>query len=349
MTIDALSRGFTSVRALIPVLLLGCGSAERGYSLPVSADDDGGAGEFGGADANAAGALGAHIEQDQMTVTIVTVACAGDCAEVRAVATGGHPPYAFAWSDGVMTADREVCPTSHTTYDVKVTDTGSGGEFARAPATANASVTASALACTDGGAMEGGPPVAETGFHWVHWGNQTTGNPGGAATGTLLPAAGAITVTYAGEIYQPLLPVQPVDYFVPATTYTCATVGNPPLQADGLIIQQGGTPTTVDTLTFSQPVTDPVFAIMSLGNSQDGTACFYEFGAYGETFTILQQGMGEMAGPGTLMDVDGGLTGNDGDGLVQLKGTFSKIEWTDPIVGCEGFGVHGFTIGIAGP
>jgi hypothetical protein len=88
---------------------------------------------------------------------------------------------------------------------------------------------------------------------------------------------------------------------------------------------------------------------MSLGNSQDGTACFYEFGAYGESFTILQQGMGEMAGPGTLVDDDGGLTGNDGDGLVQLNGTFSTIQWTDPVVACEGFGDHGFTVGIGGP
>jgi hypothetical protein len=339
----------TIVAALLWGSMLGCGTGDHGYSLPVSDDDDGGGGgAFGGADASAAGPLGAHIEANQMTVTIVTVGCAGDCADVRAVATGGHPPYTFAWSDGVTSAAREVCPTSDTTYGVKVTDTGSGGEFARAPATANASVTATALDCADGGTTaDGGPSTPETGFHWVHWASQTLGTPG-SATGTLLPSSGAITVTYAGEVYQPLLPLQQVDYFVPATTYTSPTVGNPPTEADGLIVQQGGT-STVDTLTFSRPVTNPVFAIMSLGNSQDGTACFYEFGAYGETFTILQQGMGERAGPGTLVDVDGGLTGNDGDGLVQLNGTFSKIEWTDPIVGCEGFGVHGFTVGVAGP
>jgi hypothetical protein len=73
----------------------------------------------------------------------------------------------------------------------------------------------------------------------------------------------------------------------------------------------------------------------------------YEFGAYGESFTILQQGMGEMAGPGILTNVDGGLQGNDGDGLVQINGTFTTITWTDPYG--EGFGDHGFTVGAAGP
>jgi hypothetical protein len=112
------------------------------------------------------------------------------------------------------------------------------------------------------------------------------------------------------------------------------------LGADVLACPDAG-PTTVDTLTFSRPVTNPVFAIMSLGNSLLGANCIYAFGAFGETFTILQQGMGEMAGPGTLTNDDGGLRGDDGDGLVQLNGTFSSIKWTDGPAGCEGFGVHG--------
>jgi hypothetical protein len=332
---------------LLSALALGCGSMGHDYSLPVGSDD-GGSGGFLGEDSSAGGAFDAHIEQDHVTVTIVTVGCAGACAEVQAVATGGAPPYSFSWSDGSTSAARQVCPTADTHYDVTVSDTGRTGEFPQPPQAVKVPLTASVLACPDAGAgEEAGMP--ETGFHWVHWtSSQTTGNPG-SATGTLLPASGPITVKYTGEVYQPLLPTPPTDYFVPATTYTCATVGNKPTQADGLVLQQGGTP-TVDTLTFSRPVTNPVLAIMSLGNSQDGTTCSYQFGVYGESFTILQQGMGEMAGPGTLVeDANGGLTGNDGDGLVQLNGTFSTVKWTDPDVACEGFGDHGFTIGIAGP
>jgi hypothetical protein len=336
--------GTLAVAPLLTALMLGCGGAGHDYSLPVGFDDAGGG--FAGGDAGAAGALGAHIEENHVTVTFVTLSCAGDCADVQAVATGGVPPYSFSWNDGTTNPARHVCPSSSASYSVKVTDTGSGGELPRPPEVVDASLTANVLACGDAG-TDGGVTAPETGFHWVHWASQTVGNPG-AATGALLPASGTITVTYAGEVYQPFLPTQPMDYFLPATTYTSAAVGNPPTEDDGIILQQGGT-ATVNTLTFSQPVTNPVFAIMSLGNSQDGTACFYEFGAYGESFTILQQGMGVMAGPGTLVDADGGLTGNDGDGLVQLDGTFSTIKWTDPIVGCEGFGDHGFTVGIGGP
>jgi hypothetical protein len=323
----------------------GCGTASQEYVLPVSLDDGGGA-SFEGDDASTQVGLDARIEENHIAVTIVSVGCAGPCREVEAVVTGGHPPYTFSWSDGPTSAARTLCPTANTDYRVDVSDTGGTGEFPRPPATAAASVEASVLPCADAG-PDAAPPTAETGFHWVRWAQQTIGNPG-SATGTILPPSGAITVTYAGEIYQPLLPTQPTDYFLPLSTYTTASIGNPPLEADGLVLQAGGT-STVDTLTFSRPVTNPVFAIMSLGNSQDGTACFYEFGAFGESFTILQQGMGVMAGPGTLVDDDGGLTGNDGDGLVRMNGTFSTIRWTDPVVGCEGFGVHGFTVGIAGP
>ena len=100
----------------------------------------------------------------------------------------------------------------------------------------------------------------------------------------------------------------------------------------------------MDTLTFSSPVTNPVFAIVSLGNGIDNTTCVYDFGAYGERFLILQDGAGSMGGPGTLTDVDGGLTGTEGDGLMQLIGTFTTIRWTDPVA--ETSGGHAFTIGI---
>ena len=178
-----------------------------------------------------------------------------------------------------------------------------------------------------------------------------TGSPGSVA-GVLLPPSGAITVTYSGEVYAALLPglagtqtTTGTNYFTPASTYTCATVGNPPI-LPGIVMQQGGT-TQVDSLTFSRPVTNPVLAIMSLGNYEFGIQSRFEFGAYGESFTVLQQGMGSMAGPGTLADVDGGLQGNDGDGLVQINGTFTTIQWTDPVG--ESPGVHGLTVGIAGP
>jgi len=86
-----------------------------------------------------------------VAVKVITLSCAGDCAMVEAVGTGGLPPYSFKWDDGTTSATRQVCPTSSTSYDVKVTDTGTVGEVPRPAETAQASVTADLLSCPDGG------------------------------------------------------------------------------------------------------------------------------------------------------------------------------------------------------
>ncbi len=133
---------------------LGCGGGGNAYSLPVGSDDAGG-GSFLGDDAGSTGTFDAHIEENHITVTIVTLTCAGDCASVEAVATGGHPPYTFAWDDGSTSASRMVCPTSSTRYAVKVTDTGSSGELTRPAQTVQVPLTADVLACPDGGSAPG--------------------------------------------------------------------------------------------------------------------------------------------------------------------------------------------------
>jgi hypothetical protein len=111
--------------------------------------------------------LDAHIEQSHITVTIVTVSCSGPCADVVAVAAGGHAPYSFLWDDGSTSASRTVCPTSSTHYDVRVTDTGTSGELARPAQTVDVPLGAHVVACPDAGAADGGshdasPPVCTT-------------------------------------------------------------------------------------------------------------------------------------------------------------------------------------------
>jgi hypothetical protein len=321
--------------------------------LDVGSDDAGSS--FGGSgDAGGLGALDAYVEENKIVVTFVTLSCTESCAIVEAVGVGGHPPYTFQWNDGPTTATRQVCPTSSKSYSVEVTDTGTSGELARPAQTVQVPLEANVIACPDGGASDAG--VADAGvplepqgeFHWAHWTSVTLGTSGSVA-GVLLPPSGAITVTYSGEVYVAPLPGLPgtqttsgTNYFTPASTYTCATVGNPP-NLPGIVMQQGGT-TLVDSLVFSRPVTNPVLAIMSLGDYQTNAQSRLDFGAYGESFTILRQGMGSMAGPGTLSDVDGGLQGDDGDGLVQLNGTFTTLRWADPIG--EAPGQHGITVGI---
>jgi hypothetical protein len=114
---------------------------------------DGDAGEsFGPAiEGGGASTLAAHIEQNHVTVTFVTLSCAGLCADVEAVATGGNPPYSYAWEDGSTSAERHVCPSSSTSYLATVTDTAIPGELGRPAQSARAPLTANVLACPDGG------------------------------------------------------------------------------------------------------------------------------------------------------------------------------------------------------
>jgi hypothetical protein len=79
------------------------------------------------------------------------VACAGDCATVEAVATGGRAPYTFVWDDGSVSATRKVCPLANTDYFVKASDTATTGEFGRPSQTVKVPLGAEVLACTDGG------------------------------------------------------------------------------------------------------------------------------------------------------------------------------------------------------
>jgi hypothetical protein len=107
-------------------------------------------------------ALSAHIERDKLAISIVTLACAGDCADVVAVATGGNAPYAFTWDDGSTRPERRVCPTSNTTYSVSVTDTGfASAEFNSAAQTVVAPLTAEVLQCPDAGAANRGPAACD--------------------------------------------------------------------------------------------------------------------------------------------------------------------------------------------
>lgn len=78
------------------------------------------------------------------------------------------------------------------------------------------------------------------------------------------------------------------------------------------------------TISFSSPVTNPVMALISLGQPSVFTTYYFD-----QPFTILQDGPGWWGGPGTLLSVSGnGLQGIEGDGLVQFNGTFSQITWT---------------------
>lgn len=143
--------------AYVPLLVAACGSSGGAdYAVDVGTDDAGG-GSFGPVgEAGASANLAAHIEQNRITVTFVTLSCADRCADVVAVASGGHAPYTYSWADGPMGAARHVCPSSTTSYAVTVTDTGTTGELGRPAQTVRVPLTANVIACPDGGAGDGG-------------------------------------------------------------------------------------------------------------------------------------------------------------------------------------------------
>jgi hypothetical protein len=145
------------------VLIAACGTSA--HHSPDSQDsldggDDGGSFTSVGDASGAQGGFDAYVAQGKLAVKLVTLSCAGACATVQAVGTGGSPPYSYKWEDGSTGAVRQVCPKATTAYAVNVSDSGEHGEIPGPPQTAKASVTADVIACPDAGAVDAAPPVA---------------------------------------------------------------------------------------------------------------------------------------------------------------------------------------------
>ncbi len=173
---------------------------------------------------------------------------------------------------------------------------------------------------------------------WANWTSATAGNPGSAAGTITVSGSSPISITYNGEIFFAQTNGVGTDFYIPPNPYTSATVPNAPPDSD--IIALIGGNNTVNTLTFSEPVVNPVIAIVSLGDPSD--PIFYNFSA---PFTILSDGPGWWGGPGTLLTQPNNvLEGIEGDGTIQFNGTFSSISWTVP----DAENWHGFTVGIQG-
>lgn len=178
------------------------------------------------------------------------------------------------------------------------------------------------------------PRPAEAQGSWTDWTAATAGSPGTAA-GSLVFGGTDVFVTYVGEV----LGAQTAcgtNYWTTPTTYDAPGIPAPP-GCD--IIRLVGGNAIVNTITFSQPVSNPFMAILSLG--QGGIPVTYDFSA---PFTVVSTGPG-FWGNGTLTALPGSsLQGREGHGTIQFNGTFTSISWTVPAA--ENW--HGFTVGAAG-
>ena len=176
------------------------------------------------------------------------------------------------------------------------------------------------------------PSQAET-ITWTNWSSVTAGNPG-SGSGTI---AGGVTVTYAGQTIG-----RSTNYpsWTPAGTFSGGTVGNAPPQNFNAVALTGGT-TATNTLTFSTAVTDPVFAIWSLG-APSVPATFNFTSA--EPFTLQAGGTSAEYGGSSITVSRDIVSGREGNGVIQFNGTFTQLTWTNP--SAENYYV--LTVGIAG-
>lgn len=166
------------------------------------------------------------------------------------------------------------------------------------------------------------PASADT-FAWTNWTAATPGDATpGAATGTLASTLyGTILVTYSGQTSG--LATQPS--WGPATTFTGGIVGNAPPPYNGLALEGGQTYT--ETITFSQAVIDPAFAIWSLGSGS--TPAYFNFTS-SEPFNLLGGGPSAEYGGQSIVIAGTAIDGSEGNGLVQFIGTYSALTFTTP-------------------
>lgn len=169
---------------------------------------------------------------------------------------------------------------------------------------------------------------------WTNWTASTTSSTAGTATGNI----GTIGVSYTGEM--DLLNGY-VSNWSPASTWQGGPVSNAPPGNSSIQLQGGATPPTLDTLTFSSAVLNPVFAIVSLG--QGGINASFDFDK-SLSFTTLGGGPSSQWGGVALSSNGNVVFGNEANGLVMFSGLISSITWTNPTF--ENY--YAFTVGQVG-
>lgn len=154
------------------------------------------------------------------------------------------------------------------------------------------------------------------------------------SAGSFTQNATSVSVSYTGDTSGVMYASYMYD--VPSS-FTNATVTNTPTAAEGTLQMFGGHPTVLNNFHFSQAVIDPVMDLFSVGNG--GRPVRFVFDP-SYSFSIGAQGPGHWGG-GTLTQAGNTVTGIEGNGLLQFKGTYTDISFYTPDY--EGF--YGATVG----
>lgn len=179
--------------------------------------------------------------------------------------------------------------------------------------------------------------------YYVDW---TAANPGaGTAAGVIsLPDGSTVNVTFQAVLPSGapsgFLGAQTnggTNYWIPSAPYISTEVPNPPPTPD--LLQLSGGDNTIYKVHLSQPIRDPIMAIVSLGSGSNTIT--YNFDS---PFTIVSQGRGFWGGgPTSLVALANNvLQGTEGHGTIKFLGTFSDFSWTVP----RNEFWHGFTFAI---
>ena len=181
-------------------------------------------------------------------------------------------------------------------------------------------------------------------YHYVDW--TAADIAGGTASGVItLPDLSTVIVNFKaitaagdpGNLGPTTQTGCGTNYWSPSTPYVSAQVSNPPPDCDIVSLIGGENQTYI--VTLSEPIKDPIMAVLSLG--QPSVFTTYDFDS---PFEIVSQGAGFWGGSdSSLVELPGDiLRGNEGHGTLQFLGTFSTFSWIVPTP--ENW--HGFTFGI---
>jgi hypothetical protein len=164
-------------------------------------------------------------------------------------------------------------------------------------------------------------------INWADWTSNTSAT---------LPGN---TVTYSNTDGSSYL-VTDYPSWGPASSYADGLVITNPPPSGNNIVQIFGGNTDLETITFSQAITNPVFAIWSLGSS--GTTASFVFN---QTPTFVAGGPSNEYTGSAIVVSGNTVSGAEGNGTIQFLGTFSSISWTNPTY--ENW--YGFTVGAPVP
>lgn len=158
-------------------------------------------------------------------------------------------------------------------------------------------------------------------YAWVNW--TDAGEDGASGTGA------GITVTYTGDLNRNSTGDDNAeDLFSPwAATFTHGDEITSPAGGD-ILRMFGGEDTGLQTIDFSAPVRDPVFAIVSLGNSSEPARILF-----GTEIEVLTSGAGKWGGSASALSVsEDGMTllGQEAYGLVKVEGTYERLSFEIP-------------------